>query len=742
MVPSPELQTDTETARAFLEEITLGWDALPEPCDIELRCLFPGRTPLIARYSPDQIGFDMLLDDAAGMNRHGLNAYAVVNPVRASAPLRRDGKMSGAYDEDIVASFFFWADGDDEKAANSIRNFAGPKYTMAVTTGTVPYPRPHIYWRIKDGPHFDLAEWRTVQEGIAAVLSTDETVVNASRIMRIPGFINWPTEKKKAKGRVPEVSTFRTKYPDERPPVPFEQMQRAFAGASPKAQTLSQQATPAAPPSGFQIDTGEGFKIDTGNAPTTSSEVQDLLSYIPPDCGYADWLAVLMGLHDKFGGSAEGLSIADQWSAGGTKYVPGEVAAKWRGFEVGGGSGLGSIAELARQNGADLSQIARQHKGGLSDYADPAALLPPQADPSFDAPPRAVPAIEWFDDVQPALADSYLIKGVIGQGAMSVVYGPSNSGKTFFAMDLAFHIAIGASWRGLRIKQAAVLYIAAEGGRGVANRIAALRSVTGVCDVPMAMRRGGMDLLKAQADLQAVCDMAAEVQATHTGKPLLIVIDTLSRIMAGGDENNAADMTTLIRNIDAIREATGAHIMLVHHTGKDAARGARGHSSLRAATDTEIEVSNDGGARAAMVTKQRDYQGGETFAFELKSVELGIDQDGDKVTSCVVQAGDEEEYHAKAKMKKGLGGNQKILADAFDQLAAEIGKPNPGGVGMPERGQFLTVPMEDFRTFAMGKMAASNKRGAFIEAWKALSDGRGMFCAASDLVWRTDKRIK
>lgn len=355
--------------------------------------------------------------------------------------------------------------------------------------------------------------------------------------------------------------------------------------------------------------------------------------------------------------------------------------------------------------------------------------------------------LEWFDDVEPQLSDAYLIKGVIGAGAMSVVYGPSNSGKTFFALDLAFHVAIGAEWRGLRVSQAAVLYLAAEGGRGVANRIAALRASHGALDVPMALRRAGLDLLHDEADLQHVYNLTKEVKDRAPGLPLLIVIDTLSRIMAGGDENSAADMTALIRNIDAIRASTGAHIMLVHHTGKDTARGARGHSSLRAATDTEIEVGQAGeeGAetRAAMVTKQRDYQGGECFAFTLKSVSLGRDQDGDEVTSCVVVEQDGEEYRAAKAAKKGLGGNQKIIADTFDQMLGEgMGRPNPGGVGFPESGQFWCVDLAELRALSMGKMAASNKRGAFSEAWRALTDQRGLFCAASDFAWRTDRKVK
>lgn len=247
--------------------------------------------------------------------------------------------------------------------------------------------------------------------------------------------------------------------------------------------------------------------------------------------------------------------------------------------------------------------------------------------------------IEWFDDVQPVIQSPYIVKGLIDQGAMSVIYGPSNSGKTFFTLDLAFHVAMAAPWRDRRVRGGSVLYLAAEGGNGIANRIAALRETYGICDVPLALRRAGLDLLSPTADTAHVIGLCREVAKRE---PLaLIVIDTLSRAMAGGDENAASDMTAFIKNVDRIRIETGAHILVVHHTGKDVARGARGHSSLRAATDTEIELQLDEfGNRLAKVTKQRDYEGGEEFYFTLRPILLGRDQDGDEVSTCVVETRD------------------------------------------------------------------------------------------------------
>jgi primase-polymerase (primpol)-like protein len=394
-----------------------------------------------------------------------------------------------------------------------------------------------------------------------------------------------------------------------------------------------------------------------------SEEVWELVSHIPADCGYHQWIETLMAIHSATGGSSEGLGIADAWSArGGSKY-PGtrEIEKKWNSFKRGGVT-IRTLAHLARQYGANLGEIAARHNR-IEGY-DPieAAEAARRLVESFTKKEidKAASELEWFDEIAPVIDTPYLVKGVIDRGAMSVVYGASNSGKTFFALDLAFHIAIGQQWRDRRVSVASVLYLAAEGGNGIANRIVALRGEYGVCDVPLALRRAGLDLLKNAADTANVVALAREV--SKRGPIGLIVIDTLSRVIAGGDENAATDMTAFIRNVDMIRQQTGAHIMVVHHTGKDAAKGARGHSSLRAATDTEIEISIDeAGNRFANTTKQRDHTGGETWCFKLKPIELGEDTDGDTVSTCVVESILPQEQPKDALPPRAVC--QKILDD-------------------------------------------------------------------------------
>jgi hypothetical protein len=92
---------------------------------------------------------------------------------------------------------------------------------------------------------------------------------------------------------------------------------------------------------------------------TPTGEVEELLAHIPADVPYNDWVAVLMALHHRFNGSDYGLALADRWSENGAKYRPGEVAGKWRSFKRTGVT-WATVPALARQHGADLSDIARR----------------------------------------------------------------------------------------------------------------------------------------------------------------------------------------------------------------------------------------------------------------------------------------------------------------------------------------------------------------------------------------------
>lgn len=250
----------------------------------------------------------------------------------------------------------------------------------------------------------------------------------------------------------------------------------------------------------------------------------------------------------------------------------------------------------------------------------------------------------YYEDVKPSLDAADFVENTLGDGAMSVLYGDSNTGKSFFALDLALHVALGRVWRGLEVERRGVLYLALEGSHGIQNRVAAfkLANLMSEARLPFAIVPVVVNLLVPAGDVFRVIE-AAKRAAEHVGIPIgLIVVDTLSRAIAGGNENSSEDMGALVRHLDLIRQALPAHVMVIHHSGKDSARGARGHSLLRAATDTEIEVSRGpGGTTAtARVTKQREMELGAEFSFSLTAVTLGLNRRGKPVTSCVVRHDD------------------------------------------------------------------------------------------------------
>lgn len=252
---------------------------------------------------------------------------------------------------------------------------------------------------------------------------------------------------------------------------------------------------------------------------------------------------------------------------------------------------------------------------------------------------RGLYAIRW-KDATPDLEQQFLIDDVVDLGVMVVTYGDSNVGKTYVKLDQCFHIASGKDWNGHKVKQGLVVYVAAEGGKGFLKRMQAFKIHYGVTDLPFSLVPCPIDLQSEQADTAKLVKLIREEEAHFGQKCVLIVIDTLARAMSGGDENTAVDMSKFVGHSDRLRAATGATVDVIHHTGKDKAKGARGSSALRAATDTEIEI----GEGVFEAKKQRDMAKGEPINFELINIDVGERSDGKKVTACVVRWVERNEF--------------------------------------------------------------------------------------------------
>jgi AAA domain len=359
-------------------------------------------------------------------------------------------------------------------------------------------------------------------------------------------------------------------------------------------------------------------------------------------------------------------------------------------------------------------------------------------DPDYSEEPRAprsrlVP-IAW-SELSSLPKRTPLISGLLDAAAMSVVYGASGCGKTFLTLDLAAHVALGWNWRGRKLKQGTVLYIAAEGGLGIEERLTAfrLKHDINVADVPLHVIPEPVDLCGSAAD------SAVLIQRCESLSPVaLIVIDTLSRAMAGGNENSPDDMGKFVANCDRLRLATGAHVLVIHHAGKDEGRGARGHSLLKAAADTEIEVAKDDitGIATAKVAKQRDHRTDEIFAFRLLPFEIGHDDDGVPITSCVVEPEDAATVRRSTTSRK-LSDRQRLALDALAECMATVGKPAPASLQLPAG--ILVVPIAAWREELFVRRVLERDAPSPREDFRRVRNGlqaRAIIGVHGDLVWK------
>jgi len=370
---------------------------------------------------------------------------------------------------------------------------------------------------------------------------------------------------------------------------------------------------------------------------------------------------------------------------------------------------------------------ARLNKGLLDD-PDFERIDLPEVDPNTPDDRPDLP-LEFWGDGQEGETPFDFVEDVLTDGAMSVVYGDSNVGKTFFVFDLACHIALGREWNGKECEPGGVIYIAAEGGASIKKRKQAFEQYHKISDAPLAIIPSAVDLLDPKADISRIltaCETAASVFETPIR---LVVFDTLSRVMAGGNENSPEDMTAVIANIDAIRFATGAHTLIVHHSGKNAAAGARGHSSLRAATDTEIEVTKTGeGYGVAKVKKQRDLEPAPDFGFKLETMVVGVNKRGKDLTSCVVLP-----VQLDGSETKRLTDNERIVMGIIENmLIGEFRTKKPTTLSFAGNAQIMvsdSVPLDEIRPWFYQEAGHQRDtlRDTFSENSKSESAARKSF---------------
>ena len=454
--------------------------------------------------------------------------------------------------------------------------------------------------------------------------------------------------------------------------------------------------------------------------------MQRILSFLSADMGREDWIKVGMALHHECEGDDTGFDLWDEWSQDGASYPGTEgLRTQWDSFDRRVGPGqkqltMASVIHMAKKHG----YVHTRQDSAESVMAKVEAItaeLPLRTErsrfgtlPIYDL--SLIPPGDW------------LIKGIVPDADLAILFGASGSGKTFVALDMAFAIARGVMWRGRRVKQGRVVIIAAEGAGGLGKRAKAYAKHHGI-----DLNSVDLHVIPAAPNFlheDDIAEVLASIKAL--GDVAMVVVDTLAQVTPGANENGAEDMGRALANLRLIRETVGAVVMAVHHAGKDASKGSRGWSGIKAAADVQIEVlRHDNNQREIHLEKMKDGEDGLRFGFALEVVTLGFDSDGDEITSCVAVEADVPVVQVEERESRNVvryGANERHVLEVIESEYADQTDASEA-LFVARCSELLPPPdpgKRDQRMFMMRRAVqslAKRKDGPL-----ALQHGRVIFC--------------
>jgi hypothetical protein len=272
--------------------------------------------------------------------------------------------------------------------------------------------------------------------------------------------------------------------------------------------------------------------------------------------------------------------------------------------------------------------------------------------------------LAFADVVIDCTARRYLVKNLLPNSGLTVIWGPPKCGKSFWVMDLALHVALGWEFYGRRVQQAIVVYVALEGQAGMPDRIEAFRTHHGITgDVPFYLVLTRLNLIADASKL--VADIKAQLGDGIT--PGLVVLDTLNRSLVGS-ESKDEDMAKYLAAADLVADQLKSATALIHHCGIDATR-PRGHTSLTGSVECQIAVKrSESGHVETEVEFAKDFAEGAKTVSTLELKVVGTDPDGDDMTSLVVLPSDHAVGRGRPKenirpaLQKALEALQNVLA--------------------------------------------------------------------------------
>jgi putative DNA primase/helicase len=373
-------------------------------------------------------------------------------------------------------------------------------------------------------------------------------------------------------------------------------------------------------------------------------------------------------------------------------------------------SNIPAVAEIMRKKygaGQDIIVVADNDEHGVGKkYADLAndkygakVVMPPINGDANDYAKETSyqdlldllmpPASSIYDTLRVVSGDSLsskynapdeLIQDMIVRKSQSMLFGDSNSGKTFYALSMAHSICEGVPFMGKQVEKGAVIYLATESPSSVISRVQAIKDYHSCKMANLFIVQVPINFFTSDQHATEVIALVRQIETDTGSKVNLVIGDTLARMTAGANENSGEDMVPILQRLDSVVYEANTAFLTIHHSGKDASRGARGSSTIRAHIDTEIYVVEENLQRTATITKQRELPSkGVEIPFKLDVVEMGISKFGENVSTCVAVFDDEERVQ-KVKKDSKIEKHKKLLERAWWSGGAEVRPLNGGNV--------------------------------------------------------------
>ena len=262
----------------------------------------------------------------------------------------------------------------------------------------------------------------------------------------------------------------------------------------------------------------------------------------------------------------------------------------------------------------------------------------------------------------------WLVKSYLDKGSLAMLFGKSDTLKSFAAIDMGLCVATGTGWHGNPVGQGTVFYICGEGQKGLGRRLRAWEHhhEMNLKEAPFFVSNQAAQFLDQTSANEVV--QAVNVLSDKYGNPVLIIIDTLNRNFGPGDENNTTDMTEFVHGVDTnLRIPYGCTALIIHHTGHKELGRARGAYSLHAALDWEYQTDRDHMIIKLSNKKAKDFEPPSSLCLKAEKITLDFKEDDGKAMTSLILRRTTETFKKNAP----LSGQNKI---AYDTLVDGIRK--------------------------------------------------------------------